>query len=272
MMERLLLALLGAVCGLALAFISVPSLLHLGGNSLPASANIGLDWKVLAFTSVASVLCGLIFGLAPALHVGLLNLRSALSESDRGAVGVRAARFRLGLVIGEVAVALPLLIAAGLFLRAFNRLSVVEPGFVPHHLLIADLPVAPAAHPQPAERLAMFDQVLERSATLPSVKSVGAVSIAPVTGTGAVLHFNIQGRPPHTPQEYIFAGYRTVSAGYLNTLQTPLLQGRWISDADRENTPPVVVLNAAMAHSFFPNESPLGKHLQIGTTPDDQEA
>jgi putative ABC transport system permease protein len=134
--------------------------------------------------------------------------------------------------------------------------------------LIADIPVSRTAYPNAAARLNFFDRVLERAGTLPGVQSAGATNVLPVTGQGSALYFNIQGRPPKKIGEYSIANYRVVSAGYQQVLRIPLMQGRWITDADREGAPPVVVINARMAKTFFPNESPLGQHLQVGGTPE----
>jgi putative ABC transport system permease protein len=128
--------------------------------------------------------------------------------------------------------------------------------------------VSPVAHKEAPERMALFDRVIERASALPGVRSAGAASFLPVSGNGSVIHFNIEGRPPRTPHEYIMANYRAVTPGYLETLGIPLLSGRMIRQSDRETMPTVVVINAGMAKTYFPNESPLGKRLQLGATPD----
>ena len=266
--ESILLALIGAGLGLLLANAAVPPLLHLGATSLPANANVGINSTVLLFTTVLAVLCGMLFGLAPALHMAGLDLRSALNETDRGAVGTGVMKLRGALVVSEVALAMLLLVCAGLLIRSFDRLSNVAPGFRVDHILIADLLVSPAAHPDKTERNAFFDRVVERAAALPGVRSAGAASFLPVSGAGAIIHFNIENRPPKNPGEYVMANYRVVSPDYLKTIGIPLLNGRLINDADRENTLPVVVINTTMAKTFFPDESPLGKRLQLGATPD----
>jgi predicted permease len=266
--ESILLALAGAGLGLLLANAAVPALVHLGGTSLPASSEVGINSTVLLFTTLLAVICGMLFGLAPALHMAGLDLRSALNETDRGAVGSGVMKLRGVLVVSEVALAMLLLVCAGLLIRSFDRLSSVAPGFSVDHILIADLLVSPAAHPGKTERNAFFDRVVERAAALPGVRSAGAASFLPVSGAGSIIHFNIENRPPKNPGEYIMANYRVVSPGYLKTLGIPLLNGRLITDSDREGTPSVVIINTTMAKTFFPNESPLGKRLQLGATPD----
>ena len=266
--ESVLLALIGSSLGLLLANAAVPPLLHLGAASLPANSNVGINGSVLLFTTLLAVVCGLLFGLAPALHMAGLDLRSALNETDRGAVGSGIMKLRGALVVSEVALAMLLLVVAGLLIRSFDRLSSVAPGFSVDHILIADLLVSPTAHPDQNERMAFFDRVIERAAALPGVRSAGAASFLPVSGAGSIIHFNIEGRPPKSPHEYVMANYRVASPDYLKTLGIPLLNGRLMTEADREGTPPVVVINTTMAKTFFPNESPLGKHLQLGATPD----
>lgn len=267
--ESVLLALAGATVGLLLAYAALPPLVKLAANALPATADVRLDPMVLGFTTLLAVIAGILFGLAPAIHMGTMDVRSALNETDRGAAGKRALRMRGALVVSEVAVAVMLLIGAGLLIRSFERLSSVAPGFATDHLLIADLPVSPTSHPNPAERMGFFDSVLQRLSALPGVESASAASTLPVSGAGAIIHFNIQGRPPKNPGEYVMANYRVVSPGYLKSLRVPLLQGRWMEEGDnRETAPAVVVINQTMAKTFFSNESPLGKHLQLGTEPD----
>jgi putative ABC transport system permease protein len=269
--ESVLLALIGAALGLFLAIVSIPTLLRLGAGSLPATSVVHVDATVLAFITLLAIIAGLLFGLAPALHMASLDLRSALNQSDRGAAGVGIMRARGILVICEVALAMLLLVCAGLLIRSFDRLARVAPGFSTDHLLIADIPVSPVAHANATERMGFFDRIIERATALPGVRSAAAASFLPVSGNGAVIHFNIEGRPPKTPHEYIMANYRAVSPAYLNVLGMPLLNGRWVSAADNENAPAVVVINSTMAKTYFPNESALGKHLQLGATPDKNE-
>ena len=135
-------------------------------------------------------------------------------------------------------------------------------GFSVERILIADLPVAPAVPGKADANMNFYEMTLNRLHALPGVKEVGAISVLPVSGKGSILHFNIYGRPPHGPSEYVMANYRVVSSGYLSVLQIPLLEGRWISDSDREKNKPVVVINRAIQQRFN-NQSPIGKRLQI---------
>lgn len=266
--ESLTLSVVGAGFGLLLANLAVPSLISMGKSSLPPVANVHVDSVVLGFTTLLAVVAGFLFGLAPALHMASLDLRSALNQSDRGVAGAGIQRLRGALVVSEVALAMFLLVGAGTLIRSFDRLSRTNPGFSVDHILIADLPVSPVAHAAAPERMAFFDRIVERAASLPGVKSAGAASFLPVSGSGAVIHFNIEGRPPKSAHEYTMTNYRTVTPGYREMIGIPLVSGRWITTADRENTPFAVVINQTMAKTYFPNESAMGKRLQLGATPD----
>jgi putative ABC transport system permease protein len=153
-------------------------------------------------------------------------------------------------------------------LGSFSRLQDVPPGFQADHLFVADLPLSLTAYAKPEQRYQFFDRVVERARSLPGVRSAGAASFLPVSGGGGLLHFNIAGRPPKSPHEYTAAGYRNVTPNYFETLGIPLLQGRFLTPADKDKAPAVVVINATMAHTYFPNENPLGKRIQLGATPD----
>jgi putative ABC transport system permease protein len=164
-----------------------------------------------------------------------------------------------------------LLVGAGLLLRSFERLQDVSAGFAPDHLLLADLPLSQNAYAKPEQRFQFFDRLVDHARALPGVRSAAAASFLPVSGGGGLIHFNITGRPPKSPNEYTAAGYRTVSANYFETLAVPLLQGRLFTLGDHEKSPAVVIINSTMARSYFPNESPLGKRMQLGATPEPEK-
>jgi putative ABC transport system permease protein len=164
-----------------------------------------------------------------------------------------------------------LLVGAGLLVRSFERLQSVPPGFKPANLLVADLPLSQPAHPRPAERMDFLDRVLDRARSLPGVESAGGAVSLPVSGGGSMIHFNIQGRAPKSPHDYILVGYRPVSPTYLDTLGVPLVKGRLLARSDTETRPFAAVVNRAMERRFFPGESAIGKRVQLGTEPDNQE-
>ena len=266
--ESTLVALAGGALGLLLTWVAMPLLVRLAGTSLPRSEGVSVDAHVLGFTALAALLAGVLFGLAPARHAWSLELRETLSETDRGGSAPSVMRTRSVLVISEIALAMLLLVGAGLLFKSFERLSNVSPGFSTDHLLVADIVRSPVAYRDPNVRLSFFDRLFEQVAALPGVRSVGGVSFLPVTGTGSALHFNIQGRPPRHPSEYTIAGYRVVSAGYLKSLGIPLITGRWVKDGDRDGAPTVVVVNSSFVKTYFPGRSPIGQRIQLGATPD----
>jgi len=269
--EGLVLSLTGAVVGVALAYILMPSLLHAAGGVLPAGADVHIDARVLLFTVILSICAGVCFGVAPAGHVRMRDLRKALNETERAGSGKRTKLLREGLVVSEISLALLLMMGAGLFEGSLSRLSAVNLGFSADHLLVADLPVPPAGKaPAEAHRnMDFYENTLRELRTLPGAKFAAASSFLPVSGRGSAIHFNIQGRPPRNASEYIIANYRVTSSEYFQALQIPLIAGRWIEDSDREGALPVVVINQAMAKMYFGDQSPLGKKMQLGALPDD---
>ena len=267
--ESVLISVIGGACGLIVASASLGPLLRLAEGSVPQVFTVSLDRSVLLFTFLVSVITGLIFGIVPALRTAKLDLRETLNEGSRGSTsGPGQHRLRGVLVATEIAFAMLLLIGSGLLLRSFSRLQEVSPGFHPDHLLVADLPLSQNAYAKPEQRFQFFDRVIDRARTLPGVRSVGAASFLPVSGGGGLINFNIEGRPPKTPHDYLAAGYRTITPGYMETLNVPLLQGRNIAAGDTEKAPAVVVINATMARTYFPGDNPLGKRMQIGAIPD----
>ena len=266
--ESILLAGFGGVVGIALAVAGIAPLVHLAANSLPDLGPISVDYRVLLFVCVTVVLAGVLFGLGPALATSKMDLRAALNDAARGSTGGGAQKqFRNVLVMAEIALAIVLLVGAGLLLRSFDRLQRVDPGFRAGNLLVADVPLSQQAYKDPASRMNFFDRLLERSRALPGVTSVGSAISLPVSGGGSRLHFNLQGRPPKSPHDYLNIGYRPVSPQYLQTLGVPLIQGRLLNESDTEHAPFAVVVNQALVHQLFPNESPLGHRLQVGALP-----
>lgn len=268
--EGLVLSLAGAVAGVALANLLMPSLLHAAGDVLPPGVDVRINLQVLLFTVILSICAGVFFGIAPAGHIRMRNLRTVLNETERAGSGKRTKLLRNGLVVSEISLALLLMMGAGLFVRSLSRLSAVNLGFSDDHLLVADLPVPPAgAAPVEAHRnMDFYENTLRQLRTLPGVKFAAASSFLPVSGRGSVIHFNVYGRPPRNPSEYIMANYRVASSEYFQALRIPLIAGRWIEDSDREGAPPVVVINQAMAKTYFGDHSPLGKKMQLGALPD----
>jgi len=266
--ESMLVAIAGGVLGLALAWGAMHLVVRLAATSLPRSNGVSMNLEVLVFTLLVAVFAGILFGLAPAHHAWRIDLREALNETNRGGGSVGAVlRTRAVLAVSEIALAMLLLVGAGLLFKSFERLSQVSPGFSADHIFVANIARSPTFKDANV-RLSFFDRLLEQISVLPGVRSVGAISFLPVTGTGSALHFNIQGRPPSSPQQFTISNYRVASAGYMKTMGIPLIAGRWIEDSDREQAPAVVVINSTFARTHFPNQSPLGQHIQLGAMPD----
>jgi putative ABC transport system permease protein len=267
--ESVLISLAGGALGLLLAWAAIGPLLKISADSVPQAFSVGLDRWVLAFTVGVSLVTGVVFGIVPALRTAKLDLRETLNEGSRGStMGPGQHRLRGSLVALEIALAMLLLVGAGLLLRSFSRLQDIAPGFQADHLLVADLPLSQTTYAKPEQRFEFYDRLVERAKTLPGVRSAAAASFLPVSGGGGLLHFNIAGRPPKSPQDYIATGYRTITPNYFETLGVPLLQGRLFRSADNERGPAVVLINVTMAHTYFPGEDPLGKRIQVGATPD----
>jgi putative ABC transport system permease protein len=266
--ESFILSLAGGALGLLLGWAALPPLLKISASSLPPDSKVGLDAWVFAFTAGIALLTGLFFGIFPALRAAKLDLRETLNENSRGATA-GPGRHLLGntLVSLEIALALLLLVGAGLLLRSFSRMQNVAPGFQADHLLVADVPVSQAAYAKPEQRFGFYDRLVDSAKALPGVRAAGAATFLPVSGGGSVIHFNIQGRAPKSASDFIAAGYRAVTPGYFETLGVPLLQGRLFTAADRENAVAVCIINASMAKIYFPDINPLGQHMQLGATP-----
>jgi putative ABC transport system permease protein len=270
--ESILLSLGGGILGVMLASACLGPLLRLSAGSLPAAFSVELDRGVLIFALVISIVTGLLFGIFPALRTAKLDLREALNEGSRGSTGGPGQhRVRSVLVTAEIALAMLLLVGAGLLLRSFSHLQDVLPGFQPDHLLVADIPLSQTAYAKPEQRYEFFDRIVERAKSLPGVRAAGAASFLPVSGGGGLIHFNITGRPPKSPHDYTAAGYRTITPGYFETLGVSLKQGRLLTAHDTEKAPFVVLINTTMAQTYFPNENPLGKRMQIGATPEEEK-
>jgi putative ABC transport system permease protein len=271
MTESIILSLLGGAAGLAIGYAAIGPLLRLATGSIPPGTKVGMDGTVLVYTAAIAILTGVFFGLAPALQASRLELRGGLNDVTRGGSGSgESRRLRSAFVVSEIVLATLLLVGAGLLVKSFSRMQDVSTGFRPEGLLVADLPLSPTAYSQPAKRLNFYDAVLDRIRALPGVRSAGGASFLPVSGSGGIIHFNIQGRPPKGPGDFILAGYRSVTPGYLSTIGLPLLNGRFVSEQDTERGAPVIVINRSMAQQFFPGQSPIGQHLQLGALPTDE--
>ncbi len=271
--ESLLLGLVGGAAGLLVANWGVEFLVKFALPNLPRATGVRIDLQVLGFTVLLSIGTGLLFGLVPAFQVAKIDLRESLNDEAKGSTAsAQQQRLRSLLVISEVSLALVLLIGTGLMIKSFFRLQQVTPGFPTANLLIVDAPMIEKLYPRPEQRLAVADQIVARLADLPDVKNVSLTTQPPLSGSGLMIHFNIDGRPPKDPTEYTMAAYRSVTPNFFETMGIARLQGRGFSDQDSIERPRVVILNATMARTFFPNDNPLGKRIQLGAYPDPKES
>ena len=262
--ECVILATIGGGLGLLIAAWAVSLLTSRYPAGIPRVDAVGVDGTVIAFTFSLAVITGIVFGVFPAVHA-TRGLSGALKEGGRGAVTTRGgARTRSALVIAELALALMLLVGAGLLMRSFLRLRSVDPGFHPDHALTFNLTLPDARYAEDEPRVAFFDQLLPRLEALPGVRAVGAVMGVPLVGMHFEISFKVEGRPPVPPSDEPSMQIRVASPGYFSALGIPLERGRVFTEDDRPGTPQVVVITESAAKQFFPNEDPIGKIITLG--------
>jgi putative ABC transport system permease protein len=261
-MESLALSSLGGMLGVLTAAWGISLLKLVLPDNFPRTADIHLDGPALIFTALASVATGLIFGLAPAVQVSRTHLTESLKQGERGAEGFGRNRLRGALVVSEVALALIVLIGADLLLRSFVRLQAVDPGFKPDRLLTMEISLPDARYPAP-QRAAFFSQLLDRVRTLPGVESAGAIGHLPLGGDIESYALGVVGRQP-LPNEYANPSCHVVMPGYFEAMKIPLVEGRFFDEHDNAQSNHALIINEVVARNVFPNESPIGKRLQMG--------
>lgn len=260
--ENLLLASVGGALGLLIAFWGTHALVALSPADVPRVESIAVDGRVVIFLLVITVLTSVAFGLAPALRASDRNLTDALNEGGRGSSdGVRGNRLLNILVASEFALALTLLIAAGLMIRSFLALESVDPGFTPHGVLSMMVSVSGSDEVDAAPRAIVYRQMLERVRSLPGVESAAGINHLPLAGDLWDRTFIIEGRPTPAATDMPDAVYRVATPRYFQTMGIRLVQGRDISATDVAGAPPVVVINETMAHTYWPGQNPLGQRI-----------
>jgi putative ABC transport system permease protein len=263
--ESLLLGLLGGALGLLLAYGGTQLLTTLQPEGIPRLDGITVDLTVVLFTIGIAAATGVLFGLVPALQATRTDLTSALATSGRGALGGRAGqRTRSLLVVSEMALAVMLLVGAGLLMRSFVHLQQVDPGFRPEQALALDLELPDRSYPEEAQRIAFFNTLLERIEALPGVSTAGAVNLLPMGEDRFVISFAVRGRPPAPQGEGEALEVRIATPDYFRTMGIPLRQGRAFTEADRADAPQVVLINETTAQRHFAGEDPIGKYIQLG--------
>jgi predicted permease len=257
--ESVLLALLGGLIGLALARWGKDLLIAFISPNLPALEPIGLDYRVLAFSLALAAVTGLAFGLAPALQASRVSLNEVLKEAGRSGGGLRSGiLFRNLLVVSETALAMVLLVGAGLLLRSFLRVLGIDMGFKPEHTLCVSIDMTLSKYPTPKDQARFFQQVIEGIKSLEGVQSVAGSGMPPLGNrTGTIDGFAVEGRS----EEIGGASFAIISPDYFRTMGIPLKQGRDFGDNDRDGLPSVAIVNETFARRYFPNEICLGRRV-----------
>jgi putative ABC transport system permease protein len=272
--ESLILAGAGGMLGIAVAYWSiellrrlVPSRLQIPGGALEIELpSYGLNWEVLGYALIISLITGLVFGLVPAFHAARAPLNEILKAGGRDAAAA-SHRTRSLLVVSEVGLALLLLTGAGLMIRTFQRLISTSPGFQSGHLLTMQIEIPTDSKRQRArEQADFFHQVEREIARIPGVRSVGLNDCLPLDEDDERRVFEIEGRPPEAPGQQLQAPYRRINNAYFKAMSIQLLQGRTFTDFDHRESPPVAVIDNMMAKRFWPGENPVGKRLRIGSS------
>ncbi len=271
--ESLTLGIAGGALGLLFALWGVnmlsnilPQSVSVEGSSTPlALAGLTIDWRVLAFTVVASLATGVLFGLAPALAASGTKANEAMKDGGRTSAGSRHNRLRSVLVVSEIALALVLLTGAGLLMRSFWRMQQVNPGFRPDHVLTAEVELpTDSKYRKPEERRQVFQRFLRAVQGLPGVRTAALTQIVPMTDYEDMTSFEIEGGAA-VPGRRMEADYRTISPAYFQVLNIPLLRGRYFDDHDGDghNPPCVVIVDQALVRPYFPNENPVNHRLRF---------
>jgi putative ABC transport system permease protein len=261
--ESVALALAGGLGGVALAHLLVAGLRALPGGDAGGAA-VGLDGAVLAFATVLSVACGLLFGVVPALTTSRVDLAGEVKAGSVRHAGPGTTRVRGFFIAAEVALAVVLSVGAGLLVRTLSQLARVEPGFAAGEALAVRVSPNPSACAQAADCVALYDDLLRRALSVPGVRGAAAASASPLAAAQPLLPVEIEGQPPvlpGAPVPLLWAG--GVTPGYFDVMRIPVLRGRAFTDADRADSAAVVVVSAATARRYWPAQDPLGKTLRV---------
>jgi len=267
--ESLLLALLGGGCGVLVADWGVRLLVDFA-PALPRMNEVAIDGRALIFTLGLTLFTGIAFGLVPALHAARLDLNDALKSGARGSTG-GGQRARRLLVVSEIALALVLLVGAGLFARSLIQLQRIDPGFQPRGAVIAKVVLPRKNYPYSTEIAAFAERTIAALSVLPQVQAVGATVWMPLLDGGKLQSFALSGWTITDPTALPQAMTTSVSAGYGRAMGLPLLRGRFFTDHDVQNSPNVALINEALARRYFAGTDPIGRRIGImagGSQPD----
>ena len=264
LVESALLSLLGGLAGLGVAALGVGSLVALSPPNLIAAGDARMSLPVLGFTFAVSLLTGVVFGLLPALKAARFDLNDGIKQSGRRMGGAPHGRHLRGaFVVAQVALALVLLVGAGLMIRSFSRLQSVDHGFDPENLLTMRVLLSEPKYRGDRERIAFFREATERIGKLPGVRSAATVSALPFADLGATTKFTVEGRPAPAAGEEPVTDVRVADENYFVTMGIPIISGRGFSREEAAERRRTVVINEAFARKYFPGESPLGRRVRV---------
>ena len=260
--ESTVLALVGGGLGLLLASAGTSALLAISPESIPRSGEVGVNFWVLGFAVLVSLVTGALTGLMPALQASKTDIAGALKEESRGSTGgLRSKRLRQLLIVSEVGLTLVLLIGAGLLINSYRRLHQVSTGFNPDGVLTMQLALPDYKYPKDEQKADFFNRLLQRLSALPGAEAAAVSTSVPLSGTDTSTSFDVEGRAP--AQEKPLASLSVVSPDFFKALAVPLLRGRAFTERDTATAPPVALVNDAMAKTYFPGEDPLGKRVAV---------
>lgn len=273
LVESVLVSLAGGVLGVLLALWGVALLVRLGPSDLPRLNEVRVNGVVLAFTALVSFGTGLLFGIAPAIAAVRGSLTAMLKESGRGSSGARASqRARGGLVVAELALAVLLLVGAGLLIRSFSRLMAVDPGFHPDRVLTFGVSAPPSKYADRHSLRTLTSDILAHMRAIPGVSSAAVVAGLPLGGFTMRTSVHVVGTPQERPAERKRTFITIVSPDYFKTMGIPLIAGRDFSEHDGSGAPIVSLIDETLAKRYFPGRSPLGQHIEIGWSQDTASA
>ncbi len=261
--ESLALACAGGACGLLVARLAVRVLALVGGDRVPRGDTVSIDAAVLLFTVALSLVTGVLFGIGPALYATRRAARRGLREDGRGDEGRVRPRAQRALIVSEMALALVLLIGAGLLVKSLWRLQQVDPGFRPDHVLTLRTSLPLARYPE-GDEIPFYSRVERELATLPAIRAVGAINILPLASDYSCDGFEIEGRPPAPPGQEPCAEHRSATPGYFEAMQIRLLRGRTFTQFDTDESSAVAVISENMARAFWSDRDPVGDRLRYG--------
>jgi putative ABC transport system permease protein len=275
LVESLLLSLAGGALGAVVAFVSVRALVASKPSTIPRIDLLTVDTRVLAFTALVSIVTGLLFGIAPALRASSLDLLSALKDAARSSAGPTVRRLRSTLVVAEIALALVLLVGALLTLKSLDRLTAIELGFSPAHVVTMRVTLPASSYPNAPRWTTFHQELVRRVAALPSIQSAGLNSDVPLGGGGSESDVMFEGQPPpkSPKEEGTTCLFQASTPDYLKVMGIPLIAGRRFTDRDSADTTFVAIVDETLVRRFFPGSDPIGKRIAFefrGTPADPQ--